>query len=225
MNRRQFLMATSASMAAASLPLYASSNHDTFRIVALVFDDYETLDLHGPIEMLGHMKGVNIELVGSRSIIRSYQGPKVVADLDTNQVHHCDLFIIPGGMGTRALVKDEVFLEWMTRQCHVSNKVFSVCTGSALLASTPLLEGYKATSNKQAFEWVRSLNHKVQWQTRARWVDDRQFITSSGVSAGTDAALALISQYRGRAEADRIATLAEYQWNDDPNNDPFAIDA
>ncbi len=26
-------------------------------VVALIFDDYETLDLHGPIEMLGRVEG------------------------------------------------------------------------------------------------------------------------------------------------------------------------
>ncbi|WP_028110728.1 DJ-1/PfpI family protein [Ferrimonas futtsuensis] len=224
MNRRQFISAGLAVATSASLPLYASADHRQFRVIALVFDDFETLDLHGPVEMLGHMEGCTIELVGARSITRSYQGPKVVSDLAMDNVHPCDLFLIPGGVGTRKLVKDKTLLTWIAQQCQVSAKVFTVCTGSALLASTPLLDGVSATTNKQAYAWVTHLNPRVNWQPRARWVNQGKYITSSGVSAGTDAALELVRLYRGEKEARRIAALAEYQWNSDADNDPFAVE-
>jgi transcriptional regulator GlxA family with amidase domain len=57
---------------------------------------------------------------------------------------------------------------------------------------------------------------------RARWVEDGPFVTSSGVSAGTDMALAVISRLYGREIAERIADLTEYEWQSDPDRDPFA---
>ena len=70
---------------------------------------------------------------------------------------------------------------------------------------------------------VTSLNANPQWQPKARWVFDGKFLTSSGGSAGTDAALFWVKYLHGEAEAKRIQTLTEYQWNDDPNNDPYAV--
>ena len=55
----------------------------------------------------------------------------------------------------------------------------------------------------------------------ARWVEDGPYFTSSGVSAGTDMALAVIARLYGRARAEQIAALAEYVWHADPDQDPF----
>ncbi|WP_394147992.1 DJ-1/PfpI family protein [Shewanella atlantica] len=225
MKRRDFLAAGTAVMASAMAPvqLFAATKEKPFQILALVFDDYETLDLHGPVEMLGHMKNVQIKLVGDKSIIRSYQGPKVVTDISTLKVTPCDLFIVPGGLGTRKLVEDEELMLWLRKQAEVSGKVFSICTGSALLAKAGILNGVSATTNKMAYQWVTGLAGQVNWQPSARWVDDGKYLTSSGVSAGTDAALFYIKQLRGESEARRIETLTEYHWNSDAKNDPFAV--
>lgn len=229
LRRRQFLKMSSVVMVsnlftfpavAATTTALFKKNH--YRVLALVFDDYETLNLHGPIEMLGHMPDVEIKLVGPTELVRSYQGPRVVTDALTDRTHDCDLLIIPGGLGTRALVDDERMIQWLTAQIASSIKVFSVCTGSALLAKTSSLDEVKATTNKMAFKWVTSLGDKVHWQPKARWVDDGKFLTSSGVSAGTDAALYWVKQLHGEVEARRIETLTEYQWVDDSKDDPYA---
>ncbi|WP_394202720.1 DJ-1/PfpI family protein [Shewanella waksmanii] len=224
MNRRDVLIGGSAALVSAVLsPSVFSNDKPKHQVLALVFDDYETLDLHGPIEMLGHMPNAQISLVGSQSIVRSYQGPKVVTDRQFPDVVPCDLFLVPGGIGTRKLVEDKALTAWLAKQCKVSKKVFSVCTGSALLAKTDVLNGVSATTNKMAYAWVTSLNSQVTWQPTARWVDDGKFLTSSGVSAGIDAALHYIKQTFGEAEARRIEQLTEYQWNSDSHNDPYAI--
>ncbi|WP_139326926.1 DJ-1/PfpI family protein [Shewanella sp. UCD-KL21] len=194
----------------------------SYRIIALVFDDYETLDLHGPIEMLGHMPHAEIKLVAASAIVKSYQGPRVVADGSLDNTYPCELLLIPGGIGTRKLVNDAQLLRWLSQQVTVSQKVFSICTGAALLAKTSVLNGYKATTNKMAYQWVTSLNAQVLWQPKARWVDDGPFLTSSGVSAGTDAALYWVKQCHGIDEAKRIQTLTEYHWIEDADNDIYA---
>ena len=226
MKRRDFLAAGSVALVGVMLApqLLAATQEKPLQILALVFDDYETLDLHGPVEMLGHMKNVQIKLVGAKSIIRSYQGPRVVTDVSMEQVTPCDLFIVPGGLGTRSLVEDATLLSWLNAQSAVSNKVFSICTGSALLAKAGVLDGVSATTNKMAYQWVTSLSNKVHWQPSARWVDEGKFLTSSGVSAGTDAALFYVRQLRGDDEARRIERLTEYHWNDDSAKDPYAVE-
>ena len=57
--------------------------------------------------------------------------------------------------------------------------------------------------------------------TEARWVDAGKFVTSSGVSAGMDMALAVIERLFGSERAETIAVLTEYEWHRDPSWDPF----
>jgi transcriptional regulator GlxA family with amidase domain len=62
----------------------------------------------------------------------------------------------------------------------------------------------------------------VLWKRKARWVDDGNLITSSGVSAGTDMALALIARLHGRDMAVSAARNMEYLWQEKADDDPFA---
>ena len=98
----------------------------------------------------------------------------------------------------------------------------SVCSGSALLARAGVLDGRRATSNKMFFDLARGQSEKVDWVTEARWVEDGPFVTSSGVSAGTDMALAVIERLYGRERAEQVAILTEYEWQRDADRDPFA---
>lgn len=54
-------------------------------------------------------------------------------------------------------------------------------------------------------------------------VTDGKFMTSSGVSAGTVMALCLVEKLYGRPAAEKITRGAEHHWNDDPDNDAFAV--
>jgi transcriptional regulator GlxA family with amidase domain len=54
-------------------------------------------------------------------------------------------------------------------------------------------------------------------------VEDGKFLTSSGVSAGTDASIRLIEVLHGKDLAHEVARLAEYTWEQEPSNDPFAV--
>jgi putative intracellular protease/amidase len=52
--------------------------------------------------------------------------------------------------------------------------VSTICTGSALLAKTGLLDGMSATTNKRAYTWVESVGPNVSWNPKARWVEDKR---------------------------------------------------
>ena len=96
--------------------------------------------------------------------------------------------LVPGGQGTRPLVRDRDFLSWLGAWAAPASLVTSVCTGSAVLAAAGLLDGYRATSNKAAFGWAREQGKNVDWVAQARWVEDRDRWTSSGIAAGMDMA-------------------------------------
>lgn len=190
----------------------------------LLFDGFEMLDVFGPLEMFGFLGDrVRIVTLGEKTgLVKPRNGPAVQIEQTLAGAGALDLFIIPGGGGTRREVANAALISSIRTLAEQTPRVASVCTGAALLARTGLLNGLRATTNKMAFDWVASQGTEVLWIPDARWVDAGKFATSSGVSAGTDLALALIEQMFNRETAEQIARSAEYVWNDDPDNDPFA---
>jgi putative intracellular protease/amidase len=155
--------------------------------------------------------------------VESRQGPRAIADVACAGAKPYDILLIPGGRGTRREVDNTTLIDWLRRHAEASSIVATVCTGAALLARTGHLDGRTATSNKASFTWVVSQGPGVLWQPRARWVADGKYYTSSGVSAGMDMALALIAEVSGPDKAQAAAHYAEYRWNSDPDDDPFAV--
>ena len=100
--------------------------------------------------------------------------------------------------------------------------VLTVCTGSGLLAQTGLLDGKRATGNKNSWIWTKAQSDRVDWVYKARWVEDGPFWTSSGVSAGIDMALGWVGTVFGGEVAERIAKTMEYVWERDSTVDHFA---
>ncbi|ROR26299.1 DJ-1/PfpI family protein [Mobilisporobacter senegalensis] len=187
----------------------------------LLFDNFETLDVFGPVEILGSVKEYDLHYYSQNGgEIVSAQNATILTKNITSASRD-GILVVPGGKGTRVLINDLSFINLLKEYAEQARYCLSICTGSALLAKTGLLDCKKATSNKKAFEWVRSINSHVNWIRRARWVADGKFYTSSGVSAGMDMTLGFIKDRFNRQYAEEIATHIEYIWNSDCTADLF----
>jgi putative intracellular protease/amidase len=191
---------------------------------ALLYPDFELLDLYGPLEMFGTLgPALRIVTVAEQpGPVASFQGPRTLAEHGFADAPPLDLLLVPGGIGTLAQLASPALLGFLRARVPRAELTMSVCSGSALLAKAGLLDGRRATSNKMFFDFARSQGARVRWVETARWVEDGPFFTSSGVSAGTDMALAAIARLYGRERAQRIADYTEYQWHADADRDPFA---
>ncbi|MBJ9969511.1 DJ-1/PfpI family protein [Providencia hangzhouensis] len=137
-------------------------------IAIILFDNFETLDVMGPVEVFGSLKDCQIVFISpSGEPMRSSQGVTLNTLPIQTPCYQC--ILIPGGQGTRSLSKNDQYIQWVKKQAEFAETVISVCTGSALLAQTSLLNGFKATTNKLSYQWVTSLNNQVLWQPKARW--------------------------------------------------------
>ena len=145
-----------------------------------------------------------------------------MAEYDFNDAPELDLLLLPGGVGTVPELANEALLGFLRERCPKTDVNMSVCSGSALFAKAGLLDGLRATSNKMFFSLASSQSDQVDWVEQARWVDAGQYVTSSGVSAGTDMALAVIERLFGAERAQQVAAFTEYQWHTDADVDPFA---
>ncbi len=192
-------------------------------ITALVFDDFETLDLFGSIEMFGSLpEHYHIQFASINGGTIQNQHNVSLQTIAVNALNcRTDILLLVGGQGTRQLVNDAQFLETLTGLADHADWVLSVCTGSALLAKAGILNGKRATSNKCAWQWVTSQSNQVDWVEQARWVVDGKFYTSSGVSAGMDMALDFIADRQDRNTALQVANHVEYRWQEDSQLDEF----
>jgi transcriptional regulator GlxA family with amidase domain len=190
----------------------------------VLYPGFELLDVFGPLEAFGNLPGViEVKMIAAQAgPIVSAQGPRAVADHGFKDAPQLDMLLVPGGIGTRDAIDDRVLLDWLAARSRSAEIVMSVCTGSALLARAGVLDGQRATTNKAFFQWVADQGPKVEWVRQARWVDAGKFVTSSGVSAGIDMALAVVTRLAGRDLAENLARMMEYQWHTDADVDPFA---
>jgi putative intracellular protease/amidase len=192
-------------------------------VSVLLFDGFETLDVFGPVEIFGRIKDrfrVNFySLTGD--MIRNEHGILMVAEPLTKLTSGTDIFLIPGGPGTRREIDNVPLIDTIKGISGVSKFVLTVCTGSALLARTGLLDGRSATSNKKAFEWVKNSRDAVRWIKEARWTVDDKYYTSSGVSAGMDMTFGFLSDLYGAEFSRKVAYEMEYVWHENKNEDHF----
>lgn len=190
----------------------------------VLFPGFELLDIFGPLELFGLLTDrVEIAMLGERAgPVPSAQGPSAIIDQALADRESVDVLLVPGGVGARKVVENPDFLAHLRRLHERAQFTASICTGAALLARAGLLDGRRATTNKLAFEFPVAHGPGVEWQRRARWVEDGNLFTASGVSAGMDMALALIARIWDCPTAERAALEAEYIWNTDSDHDPFA---
>ncbi len=195
----------------------------SMKIAVLLFDEFETLDVFGPVEVFGCLKGLfQIKFYSENGgIIKNSHGV-LIQTQNLNEIEdEVDIFLIPGGYGTRIEVENENLLKAIRSIDKISKTVFTVCTGSALLAKTGLLDEKVATSNKKAFDWVMTQGDKVLWKRKARWTKDGKYYTSGGVSAGIDMSLGFLQEKYGLDFARNTAFGIEYNWIEDMEEDNF----
>nr|WP_298997906.1 DJ-1/PfpI family protein [uncultured Allomuricauda sp.] len=204
-----------------------SAKKDTIMEIAFImFDDYETLDVFGPAEIFGRLVdiySVKFYSLEGGIISNRHKVPIMTEKLDSISIKP-EIVLIPGGLGTRKEVDNLSLIERIKELSQASDYVLTVCTGSALLAKSGLLDGKKATSNKRAFSWVSSQNTRVHWDKRARWAIDGKYYTSSGVSAGMDMSLGFLADRHGINFAKKVAKEIEYNWIENKDYDNFVAE-
>ena len=118
-------------------------------VAALLFEDFETLDVFGPVEILGRIKDdYHVRFYStSGELVRNHHGICIATDKLSTIPAAGYILLIPGGPGTRRVIEDQSFVDAVTRASESATYVLTVCTGSALLAKTGLLRERRSLLN------------------------------------------------------------------------------
>jgi putative intracellular protease/amidase len=164
----------------------------TTTVAVALFPRLTALDAIGPYEILQRLPDTDVVFVGhERGTVRTENGYLgLVVDAAFDEVPSPDVVVVPGGIGSRALLRDDAALAWVRHAHRTSRFTTSVCTGSLVLAAAGLLDGIAATSHWATYHELEALG-AVPTATRVVEHLDRRIITAAGVSSGIDMALRL----------------------------------
>lgn len=186
----------------------------------LLFKDVETLDFAGPFEVFsvtGQRSGEGnfnvFTIAKDKSPVLAINGLSINPHYTMDDCPHLDILVIPGGYGTRALLNEKYYINWVLDKSKEAELVLSVCTGSLLLAKAGLLTGLKATTHHQCLDLLAGLDPSIRIK-RERFADNGHIITAAGIAAGIDMSLYVVGKLVGNAVAEETAKHMEYPYWD-----------
>lgn len=184
-------------------------------VAMVLFPDFLLLDMAGPMEVFAianrYLKPEDhyvLTTIGTEpGALRASNGVNVQADLHIDQAcDGFDLLLIPGGPGAYN-EKHPPLLDWLRHNVHRSRAYGSICTGAFVLGHAGLIDGYRVTTHWHYIERLIKAFPKTTVETDLIYVQDRNLITSGGVTAGIDLALSVVAQDHGKKVAQDVAKV------------------
>jgi len=178
------------------------------QINIIVVNDMCQLDTTGVFEVLARIPGWTVDLVaGSMELVRSDRGLTILPTQTRESAKPSDILVVPGGPGFDYTMLDDGWIAYVRREAAKAKYVFSVCTGSLLLAAAGLLKGRRAGGHWQARDLLARFGVTP---SDARLTVDGKFYTSAGVTSGIDMALRVVADIVGEESARKIQLAIEY---------------
>ena len=103
---------------------------------------------------------------------------------------------------------DGRLLRWLQSAHATSQWTLSVCTGALVLGAAGILHGHPATTHWLAQGKMSMFGASAQRDNRV--VRSGKIMTAAGVSAGIDLALRVLAEVCGRARAEAVQLVLEY---------------
>ncbi|HBX23613.1 MAG TPA: DJ-1/PfpI family protein [Desulfotomaculum sp.] len=182
------------------------------KIAFIIFDGMTLLDFIGVYDPLTRLKTMNFmpylewDICAKTEIVSDSNGLQLIPNKVAVPLNDYDMIIIPGGFGTRKLVDDISFLNWI-RTANLCKLKVSVCTGSLILGAAGFLKNKKATTHYNAFKNLEKYCLNV---VDDRIVEDGDIITARGVSSSIDLGLYLVEKYLGPETKEKIQKQMDY---------------
>jgi transcriptional regulator GlxA family with amidase domain len=196
----------------------ASMPSDSRRAVAvLAFPQAQLLDVTGPLEVFGRTqrwlaqhrpgaRGYRVEILAERGgPVATSSLIEVVAHRGYRAARSLDTLLVAGGDGVARQLSNRPLLRWLVAARARVRRLGSVCTGAFLLAESGLLRGRRAVTHWAHCDELARRYPDVRVEADALYVRDGGLVSSAGVTAGMDLALALVEEDHGREVALEVA--------------------
>ncbi|WP_329003982.1 GlxA family transcriptional regulator [Kribbella sp. NBC_00709] len=184
----------------------------TRRVGFVVYDGVTLLDVTGPLEVLhqanrAHGGGSRYETVlvsASGGQVMTASGVVLAGVLTAADAGAVDTVVVAGADHLVDEVPEDV-LRVAGALAKDAGRVASVCSGAFVLAALGMLDGRRATTHWRHAAAMARRYPKVEVEPDALHVTDGRYLTSAGISAGIDLALALVEADHGPETARAVA--------------------
>jgi len=179
------------------------------------------LDVAGPIEVLRRANliqdGVqfDVRFVGATRSLRTSIGltvsgieplPRTLpADACVVVAGNVDTFIDGSGADEDDGTHDSRIVDWLRERIRPGHRLVTICSGATLAARAGLLDGYACTTHYLDCERLAAATPLAKVLDNRLYVEDRDRLSSAGITAGIDLMLHLVAQLIDHACALAIA--------------------
>lgn len=183
-----------------------------------LFEEVEVLDFAGPFEVfsvasqLSAYSLLKVSTFGvTDKLLRTKNGLQVKPELNFENLPDYDFLVIPGGDGTKKVIKDNSTLSRLESMILKTNWTMSVCSGSRILGKTGFLSNKSYCTHHEVYDSMKEIVPDGIPRTDLRFVQGtKQIWTAAGISAGIDLALHLLEKTLGTNLALETAKYMEY---------------
>ena len=177
-------------------------------VALIIHDGVQALDVAGPLDVfaaangfLPDDEGYNCLLVAQdKHPVRSSNGMQLTAHLSFAEA--CRPFhtvLVAGGPALPDAAADEAMSEWLRQWAVLADRYGSICTGTFALGPCGLLDGRTASTHWLNAAKLAAMFPSARIEPDRIYVRDDRLVTSAGVTAGIDLALALVGEDHGAA--------------------------
>lgn len=183
------------------------------RIAYVLYDDITLLDFVGfydpvsRLRSLGYLPQLSWDLCARGPQVTDNHGTVINIGRVLPDLSGYELVYVPGGFGTRSLLADREFLDWLGSAAGVPHLV-SVCTGSLLLGAAGLLAGRRATTHFNEYDRLAPYVGEV---VREELVHDGPVVTGGAVAAALHLGLYVAELLAGKKAAMAIRRSMNYR--------------
>jgi transcriptional regulator GlxA family with amidase domain len=183
-------------------------------VALLLFPGVQSLDVSGPMDVFAEanafvppQQGYRLVTVGTAPYpIRASNGQPLGADHALDAAGNgYDIVLVAGGPSLPDDAEQPRISAWLRQVAAAVPRYGSICTGAFLLGRAGLLDGKRATTHWSDAARLAAQFPLAQVEPDRIHVRDGGLVTSAGVTAGIDLALALVAEDHGPAVALAVA--------------------
>ncbi|QIO32429.1 GlxA family transcriptional regulator [Bradyrhizobium sp. 1(2017)] len=184
------------------------------KIGIVIHEGVQALDVAGPVDVFAEANSYvgedaqyeTLLIAADLNPVRASNKMRLVADLSfAEAVGGFDMLFVAGGPALPKADPDTALTEWLRGAPWRASTYGSICTGAFALGHAGLLDDKRATTHWQNAAELAARFPRAHVQPDSIYVRDGHLVTSAGVTAGIDLALALVGERHGPAVAVAVA--------------------
>jgi transcriptional regulator GlxA family with amidase domain len=194
------------------------------KVAITIHDGVQALDVAGPVDVFAEANYYvaaehrydTVVVAAHRNPLRASNNMLMIADLTFEEASGgFDILLVAGGPTLPDAEPDRRLIEWLKDAPSRASTYGSICTGAFALGYAGLLDERRVTTHWQNASKLAARFPAAHVEPDAIYVRDERLVTSAGVTAGIDLALALVGEGNGSdialLVAKRLVVVAQRQ--------------